>query len=184
VWANPPTRTDTEDFSAAVDDSHVSWLIAHALFTTRSITSATGTYKQALAGAQRMGYEFYMSAVKLTNVTATSPLEVDLRVQNKGVAPFYYDWPVELGVLDGSGNLVTTYATPWKMTGIFPTAAGEIPYVDWTYSNPTPRLSPGTYTLILHVINPLSNGKALKFANTAQDANRPGWLTLGTFAVQ
>jgi len=184
VWANPPIRTDTEDFSAAVDDSHISWLIAHALFTTRSITSATTTYKQALAGAQRMGYEFYVGAVKLSNVSATSPLEIDLRVQNKGVAPFYYDWPLELGVLDGSGNLVTTYSTRWKITEILPSAAGETPYVEWTYRNPTPDLAAGTYTLILHVINPMSNGKALKFANTAQDSNRPGWLTLGTFTVQ
>ncbi len=183
VWNEPPTRTDVEDFSAAVDDSHVSWLIAHALFTTRSVTSATPTYQRALAGAQRMGYEFYVSAVKLPDVAAGSPLHVSVRVQNTGVAPFYYDWPLELAVLDGAGQRVATYDPDWHINNILPTGAGEPPYTEWTYNDPSPQLAPGSYRLALHVVNPLANGMALKFADSAQDTTLPGWLTLGTFQV-
>lgn len=184
VWADPPTAKDTEDFSAAVDGTHVSWLIAHHLFTTRSVTSDTLVYQQALAGARRMGYEFYVCAVKLPDTTVSSPFQVDLRLQNTGVAPFYYDWQVELGVLDASGNLVTTWKPSWSLIGILPAAGGETPYVEWHYTNPEHGLAPGTYTLILHVVNPLSNGRPLKFANATQDQDMPGWLTLGAFEVR
>jgi hypothetical protein len=183
VWSNPPIRHDVENFTATVDGTHVSWLIAHAIFTVKSVTSDTAVYKQALAGARHMGYEFYVSAVRLPDITTNSPLEVSLRVQNTGVAPFYYDWPVELGVLDSSGKLITTYQSDWKITSILP-AEGNTPYVEWTYSNPSPHLTPSAYTLALHVVNPLSNGKTLKFADTTQDANLPGWLTLGSFTVR
>ncbi len=181
VWVDPPTRNDVEDFSAAVDDTHVSWLIAHDLFTVRGVSAETPVYQAALAGARRMGYEFYVSAVHLPD--SSSPFEIAVRVQNTGVAPFYYDWPVELGVLDASGNVAATYDPGWQITGILPAAAGETPYVELAYSRPTAQLEPGTYTLLLRVINPLPNGKALKFANVTQDAHLPGWLTLGDFDV-
>ena len=183
VWAKPPIRNDTEDFTTTVDGTHVSWLIAHEIFTVKSVTSDTPVYKEALAGARHMGYEFYVSAVKLSEIAANSRLEVSLRVQNTGVAPFYYDWPVELGVLDSSGKLIATYNPDWKITDILP-AEGNTPYVEWTYSSPSHHLNPGAYTLVLHVINPLSNGRALKFADATQDANLPDWLTLGAFRVR
>jgi len=108
---------------------------------------------------------------------------VAVHVQNTGVAPFYYDWPLELGVVDAAGKRVATYDPGWHISSILPTGAGETPYVEWTYSNPSSQLAPGSYTLVLHVVNPLANGKALKFADSAQDATLPGWLTLGTFQV-
>lgn len=184
VWNDPPTRNDVEDFSAAVDDTHVSWLIAHHLFTTRSLTAETPAYQAALAGARRMGYEFYVSAVTLPDTTTSAPLDVTLRIQNTGVAPFYYDWQTELGVLDASGNLVAQYNPDWHLPGLLPAETGEIPYTEWQYHNDAPQLQAGQYTLVLHVINPLAGGESLRFANTTQDADLDGWLTLGTFAVQ
>jgi hypothetical protein len=37
-------------------------------------------------------------------------------------------------------------------------------------------------TLVMRVVNPLVNGKFLKFANTTQDVS--GWITLGSFNVK
>jgi hypothetical protein len=184
VWNDPPTRNDIEDFSVAVDATHVTWLIAHDLFTLRSITAETPTYQAALAGARRMGYEFYVSAVTLPDTTPSAPLEVSLRVQNTGVAPFYYDWETELGVLDSSGNLVAQYDPNWHLTDLLPAGTGETPYTEWHYHNDAHGLEQGNYTLILRVINPLSGGISLRFANMTQDADLDGWLTLGTFALQ
>lgn len=184
VWMDPPPRNDIEDFSATVDGTHVSWLIAHDLFTVPSVTSSTDIYQRALSGARRMGYEFTVSAVRLPDTTTTTPLDVTVRLQNTGVAPFYYDWTVELGVLDKAGNLVMTDKPGWSLVDILPTAAGEMPYTEWTYSNPQHGLEQGSYKLILHVINPLPNGKPLRFANATQDQDLPGWLTLGAFEVR
>ena len=57
-------------------------------------------------------------------------------------------------------------------------------YTELSYTQSGPGLQAGTYTLLLRVINPLPNGKALKFANQKQDQALAGWLTLGTFAVR
>jgi hypothetical protein len=184
VWIEPPPRNDIEDFSAVVDGTHASWLIAHDLFTVRSITSDTAVYQEALAGAQRMGYEYYIHAVKLPSISTGDSLQLMLRIENTGAAPFYYDWPLELGVVDSTGNLIKVYPTEWTLTGLLPASGGEIRYAEWTYRNARHSLSSGTYTLVMHVVNPLSNGKALRFANTGQDATVPGWLTLGTFDVR
>ena len=42
----------------------------------------------------------------------------------------------------------------------------------------------GTYKLAVRVPNPLKNGHPLKFANKTQDADAPGWLTLGSVEVK
>lgn len=183
VWNDPPTRNDVEDFSYAVDYTHVSWLIAHHLFTSRSMTAETPLYQAALAGARRMGYEFYISAVTLPDTTPSAPLEVTLRIQNTGVAPFYYDWQIELGVLDASGNIVTRYHPDWHLIDLLPAETGVTPYTDWYYSSEH-QLETGDYKLALRVINPLSGGMPLRFANATQDADLDGWLTLGTLTVE
>lgn len=184
IWNDPPTRNDTEDFSAAVDATHVTWLIAHHLFTSKSLTAQTPVYQAALAGARRMGYEFYVSAVSLPDTTTTTPLDVSLRIQNTGVAPFYYDWQTELGVLDSSGNLVARYNPDWHLVDLLPAGTGETPYTEWRYRNDAHQLAAGNYKLVVHVINPLSGGIPLRFADATQDADLGGWLTLGAFAVQ
>lgn len=168
----------------AVDATHASWLVAHSIFTSRSMTSTAAPYQQAVAGARRMGYEFYVPAVKLQDVNANGPLSVSIRLENRGVAPFYYDWPVELGVVDASGQMVASWKTDWKITGILPAAAGASPYTELSDTRPASGLAKGEYKLVLHVVNPLKDGKALKFANATQDQDLAGWLTLGTFAVR
>jgi hypothetical protein len=184
VWVDPPPRNDIEDFSAVVDGTHASWLIAHDLFTVRSITSDSEVYQAALAGAQRMGYEYSIRAIRLADIFSSDPLELTLRIENTGVAPFYYEWPIELGVVDSAGNLIATYPTEWSLVGLLPASAGETPYAEWTYRSDQHGLGRGAYTLVMQVVNPLPNGKPLKFANAEQDATLPGWLTLGTFVVK
>jgi len=44
-------------------------------------------------------------------------------------------------------------------------------------------VAPGTYRLALRVPNPLPKGRPLRFANTSQDADLDGWLTLGEVKV-
>jgi hypothetical protein len=46
-----------------------------------------------------------------------------------------------------------------------------------------PGLPKGTYTLVMRAVDPLPNGKPLAFANQAQGATLPGWLTLGSIVI-
>ena len=47
------------------------------------------------------------------------------------------------------------------------------------YKRQVDGLSDGNYKLVMRVPNKLSNGHPIRFANKTQDADMPGWLTLG-----
>jgi hypothetical protein len=102
-------------------------------------------------------------------------LAVELSITNHGVAPFYYNWPVEMSLLDSKGSLGTTWTTDWKLTRVQP---DEAP-VRWQCHAHLAALRPGTYRVLLRVPNPMAGGRPLRFANLAQDRDLPGWLTLG-----
>jgi hypothetical protein len=95
---------------------------------------------------------------------------------NSGVAPFYYDWPVELGLVDSRGKLQALW-TPldWKLSSIQP----EAPETIWRCKSSHLALPPGEYDIVMGVPNPLAKGKPLGFANETRDHTLPGWLTLG-----
>jgi hypothetical protein len=183
IWLDPP-RPDAEDFMATAEATHATWLLAHALFVSENIQPGSPVYERAVQGAKRLGYEFYVSAVRLGNPGAGVPLSVTLRIQNRGVAPFYYDWPMQLGVLGASKQLVTTWDVPWRLTQVALPGDQTNAYTELSFVQPQPGLAPGRYTLVLHVVNPLPNGKALRFANASQDADLNGWLSLGALEVR
>jgi hypothetical protein len=122
-----------------------------------------------------MGYELHVVGVALG--LDADILDVSLTVTNTGVAPFYYDWPVQLAALDADERLTATWSPDWELTRIIP---GDLPTV-WQTRVDTSTLLPGTHQLLLRVANPLPNGPPLRFANECQDRHRPGWLTLGEF---
>ncbi len=123
--------------------------------------------------------------MKLTPSSSGNPLAVNVRIENNGVAPFYYDWPLELGILDSAGNLVDRWQTSWKLTGIVLPGDPAARYTEWSDSHAgTTNLPAGTYRLLLRVVNPLQNSTPFAFANRLQDADLKSWLTLGSFIVQ
>jgi hypothetical protein len=128
---------------------------------------------------RRMGYEFHIREAEFSSVTTSGTLSVRLRVQNRGVAPFYYDWPVELALLDQKRTVTASWPTGFKLTGILPGSADAI----WSHTQKQLAHASGAYKLVLRVVNPLSNGQPLHFANVSQDVDLPGWLTLGTLEV-
>lgn len=98
-----------------------------------------------------MGYELHLSAVEFRNG------EVKIKVENRGVAPFYYDWPVKLR----AGEVVDT---GWKLSKVLP---GE-PVV-WRAKIPDDG------EVAIQVPNPMEGGRDLKFANQGY---QDGWLQL------
>jgi hypothetical protein len=179
MWdANQPNCVPSgQDFDRCVDLTHASWMLNHGAFSP----GFTGEQKAlALAGSARLGYELYVSHAVLVDASVSGSLRADLELWNTGVAPFYYDWPVQLGALNASHTLVKTWSTEWKLSSLLPAATNTI----WAWSPTKHGLEPGPYTLLLRVQNPLTNGVPFRFANDAQDADLPGWLTLGQVTIQ
>jgi hypothetical protein len=130
-----------QGFVECVERLHVSWLMDSGLFDVRlKVTSKRR--ETALKEVGRMGYELHISGVEWKDGI------VSLTVENRGVAPFYYDWPVEVEL---DGKLVKN---DWKLSGILP---GE-PRV-WSIKT----VKKGK--LRVRVPNPMKGGKPLRFAN-------------------
>ena len=98
-----------------------------------------------------MGYEYHLSS---WNIAEDGELVV--KVENRGVAPFYQDWPVELEVTRGGKTRVIEHSG--LLAGILPGQGKE-----WHFEG-----CEGAERLRLRVPNPMDGGKALRFANKEQ----------------
>ncbi|MEK5645618.1 hypothetical protein BK138_30125 [Paenibacillus rhizosphaerae] len=174
-WQHWPNQNG-QDFQTSVETTHASWLMYDRVYKS-SLPDSTAT-ANALRAHKMLGYTLYNSSVQLADSSASS-LQVGVKLQNKGVAPFYYNWPVEFGVLNASDVWVKSLGTAdWNLTSVLPGGT------DYAFSfSANHNLAPGDYKLVMRVVNPLAGGKTLRFANTRQDANKDGWLTLSGFRV-
>jgi hypothetical protein len=107
----------------------------------------------------------------------TERIDVELEVLNNGVAPFYYAWPLELAALSETGKVLKNYPVDWKLTDIAPSSTPHSLKTSLLVKD----IPEQSRKLALRAINPLPNGKPLKFANADQDADATGWLSLGKF---
>lgn len=176
VFNVEPVSGHVQDFKECVEKTHVSWLMNGGyMFVMKQ-----GDVRRARAIdlAARMGYEFHVVAVK-PSVQQGAYLPVVVELENRGVAPFYYDWPVEYGLIAG-GKVAKVIRGKGKLTGILP---GDVSY-NWNERLDVTDVAPGEYKLALRVLNPLSSGHPLRFANQTQDAELPTWLTLSTVHIE
>jgi hypothetical protein len=135
-------------------------------------TNPPGRRVRALDEIRRMGYEFYIRRVALESTA--SQLKLSYQIENRGVAPFYYAWPIELALRDSSGKMARTVRTEQNLQNLLP---GKSVERELNFS--LEQLPPAKYLVLMRVPNPLPNGKAVAFANTTQDKDMPGWLSLG-----
>jgi hypothetical protein len=175
IWQRPSCARPPQDYNTAVDVTHASWLLNQGVFDRRL---PPGDNARALAGARRLGYELSVSSVALPQAIASSSPVVRVRIRNTGRAPFYYNWPIELGVAAGH-RLLARWRTGWQLSRVLP---GDP--VEFAFTLKNARLPNGSsYLLLMRAINPFAAGHPLKFADKSQDDTLTGWLTLGSFTA-
>jgi len=172
LFDEPSCAPAGQEFARCVAAVHASWLCNEGVFRGKLNGAAR---ERALAAARLLGYELSVREVRLSPEPGSAAWRVQLSVTNLGVAPFYYDWPVQLGALDGQGHAARTWTTPWRLSEVQP----EQPAAAWAHVIETAGLPGRRFTLALRVPNPLPRGKPLRFANESQDQHQPGWLSLG-----
>jgi hypothetical protein len=167
----PSCTPPGQEFDRCVDLTHVSWLSYEQVFQANFPSDQRARAERA---AQRMGYEFHLVSSQLQ--VREGRLDARITVTNTGVAPFYYDWPIELAIQPASGPLQIKRQPEWHLTGIQP---GE-PATVWNGSLDLPTGVTGPVRVLVRVPHPLPKGAPLRFANQEQDATVPGWVTVGT----
>lgn len=171
IFDDPVGISEAQDFERCVQETHVSWLMDSGMFEKQAPAKR---YERAVQQVRKMGYDFYVREATL--ISQGGRVLVKCEVVNEGVAPFYRDWRLELGLLDSEGKVTRTWPVDWKLTGIMP---GEQPQI-WTAEIEIAKEESAKKLVALHAVNPLPGGKPLRFANASQDKHAVGWLSLGT----
>ncbi|MFD9702459.1 DUF4832 domain-containing protein [Lentzea sp. NPDC059081] len=194
AFANWPNGSGAVDnIKACVELEHTTWKI------NELSRDYSPTDPNVAAAVRLMGYNLTVRNAYFHG-TAQGSTKVGVRIDNTGVAPFYYPWTVSLGLKDAAGTVVRSWTTSWDLRQIQPTRIRAFP--DWQVgADPTYRdfgyaryfdtsvdlsgVGTGSYRLVMKVKNPLetinANAKKLRFANAGQNAD--GWLDLGGMAV-
>ena len=116
-----------------------------------------------------MGYEFFVSSATVT--TTENKTDVELKIENRGVAPFYFDWPVEIGILDAKGDVRESIKQQWDLPSIQPgESALKTVKLDTQIQNGE--------KIGIRIANPMKEGKPIRFANENQQLNGQAWLLI------
>ncbi|SHO48397.1 DUF4832 domain-containing protein [Anaerocolumna xylanovorans] len=105
-----------------------------------------------------IGYNFVLEAVTHNGKAKTgNNLSVKMKWNNKGVAPFYYNWPLELSLADSKGKIAAKTITSADITKWLP---GE---TVTTQSISIPKnLKKGEYTLCVAILDPQTGKPGIK----------------------
>ena len=160
-----------QDFARSVAETHASWLMDSS--TSRPMEPAEK--ERAIAAARSLGYEFQI--LEAQAVVHDRSIEVSILLTNRGVAPFYADWPVSVLAVGPDGGQ-TTARLPIALKQLLPGQTGSA-----SANLKLDRPGPGEFRLFIGVAHPLKGGKPLRFANVEAEPRRSGWLSLGTVAV-
>ncbi len=153
------STSNTDYVISYIQSLHVSSLGWIAEYTaSNSAVEANATRMQ-----KAFGYRYVITDATIpTTVNAGSTLSFSFTVANRGSAPFYYQWPIEVSLLDSNKAVAwsTTLSTDirtWMPGNSYPVSA--------SVTVPS-SVATGTYTLALTVLDPAGNKPALRFANT------------------
>jgi len=160
IFDNKSCAPKGQEFDKCVQRLHVSWLMDSGMFAYADPPPTRERIANATQQVQKMGYELFISQANISNAGETS--SVELTIENRGVAPFYYDWPVQLVVLGESGMELAAVKTDWKLSTVLPGAPQK-----WVSKI---KIDDGG-KLIISVPNPMDGGKPLRFANETQQSD-------------
>ena len=114
IWDAWPNTTG-QDVEECIKTTHATWMLDNALFAPAATDEER---KNGLRAQLMMGYELTVPAVRL--MRKGDGVTVGVEMENRGVAPFYYDWVVELAAVDGQKKIVASQVTPWRLHEVLP----------------------------------------------------------------
>ena len=172
VFDQDPGNSKIKNFRECVERTHASWLMDTGMFQEKPDKERK---QRAEAEVRRMGYDFHVPVVELTREHTS--LKLRLELENRGVAPFYYDWKAEYGLIS-NGKIIKTFPCSGKLTNLLPDDKPRV----WNSVIDLADVPNENYVIALRVPNTLPKGTPLRFANATQDQHVDGWLSLAEVA--
>ena len=117
-----------------------------------------------------LGYD--LAVTQTRTVVTDGKTQVSIRLTNRGVAPFYYNWPLEFSLINPQEPAKTVASTQAdaNLPSLLPGQTTEV----------TATLEGNSGLATLRIPNPMDGGSPLKFANAEQDTEISGYLALGS----
>ena len=166
VFEEPGCAPKGQEFEKCVQYTHVSWLMDSGMFLKPQPKKLIELAKKKTAS---MGYRLTIESATLK--TEADNRSVTVTISNRGVAPFYYPWPVETVLLDSNNRPVAQIDNDWKLPDVMP---GEV--ASWRLL--IPNDAPEHPRIGIRVPNPMAGGFPLRFANEEQLLDGERWLVL------
>ncbi|PWK16466.1 DUF4832 domain-containing protein [Tumebacillus permanentifrigoris] len=159
---------------AEAQRSHVSWMGATVLSEVKLDQTEQSNLNSFL---KKIGYRFVIRSASFPDkVRQGGHVPVTLVVDNQGVAPFYYPWPLELSLVDEAGAVVASTVTSEDIRRWQP---GQIQTIQ--YLSVPPGLAQGSYTLHVAILDPDTKQPGVEFA--IQGKRQDGRYPLGELTV-
>jgi hypothetical protein len=174
IFDNSVDIPQAQSFEQCARELHLTWTMDTGMFREQGDASRLSNAKAQVA---KLGYEFYVERVQWPDSISGESLPISIQVQNRGLAPMYHAWPIEICAVNSEKKIEGRWITPWTLVGILPDMDGRKLQTNMDASH----LPNGQFELLLRVVNPLPNGKPLQFANADWNKTLEGWLTLGSF---
>lgn len=160
VFDPKPGRKEIQHIETCVRETHATWLMDSGIF--RPGAGSEDRRRRAEAVVRQMGYEYYVRSAEVRLDGAW--IEPAVEIENRGVAPFYYDWPPRWSLRALDGQVVRAWTGRGTLRGLLPGEPARV----WKERLEVAGVPPGSYRLTLEVPNPMPGGKPLRFANRAQ----------------
>ena len=158
------------EFKKTVDATHASFMRVEGVFGKNVSASRIKTAKSAV---EAMGYDLHFTEAMV--IHDGDKIKVKAKLKNSGVAPFYYNWPVTVGLLDSNGKTLQQWSVDWRVDGL-------LPDVQRTFTATiSPKTAPPTGAkFAVRVPNPMEGGRPLRFSNATQQIGKKDWMILGS----
>ena len=151
-----------QELEKCISATHASWMLDTSFPPYKPHPNDPQRIKKAIQVVQGMGYELHVSSSKVEQGSG----KFELVMENRGVAPFYYPWDVELLKMNKDGEILNRHPTSWDLRRV-----GSKSKVTFSTTLPESWLEneTGLPTIGLRVINPMQKGKPFRFANRNQN---------------
>ncbi len=107
-----------------------------------------------------IGYRLYVEQVTGPRwVLPGEPLDLQLVFKNEGIAPFYFDWPTQLYLIDQNGSIQASHSVDVNLREFLPGQPYAVPV-----SVPLQGLQTGSYQVGFAILDPLTRQPAIRLA--------------------
>ena len=127
---------------------------------------------------KKLGYRFVLQEVTHEpEIQKGQKTTITLKVENKGVAPFYYNWPLVLSFVDAQGNVALEQTCDVDIRKWLPGTYSVTTEIDVPAD-----VYPKTYDIKVAIVDPLKKKPGIMFANTNRD--KLGRYTVGAIRIK